>query len=88
MRSDTGELSCTRSYPSSLLKIIVFCSETLISFAAQADSVQTNLVSDIHRVCGNYRPGSASLDHRETDFEAAAVRHCFVLDNAYRIVPP
>jgi len=47
MRSETGGLSCTRSYPSSLLKIIVFCSATLISLAVQADFVQTNLVSDI-----------------------------------------
>ena len=52
--TETGGLSFTRSYPSSLLKIIVFWSATLSSFAAQADFVQTNLVSDIQRVCGNY----------------------------------
>ena len=36
-----------RSYPSSLLQIMIFLSATLSSFAAQADYVQTNLVSDI-----------------------------------------
>ncbi len=36
-----------RLYPSSLLKITMFLSATLGSFAAQADYVQTNLVSDI-----------------------------------------
>ena len=36
-----------RSYPSSLLQIMIFLSATLGSFAAQADYIQTNLVSDI-----------------------------------------
>jgi uncharacterized protein (TIGR03118 family) len=36
-----------RSYPSSVLRIVIFLSTTLGSFAARADYVQTNLVSDI-----------------------------------------
>ena len=36
-----------RPYPNSLLQIVIFLSATLGSFAAQADYVQTNLVSDI-----------------------------------------
>jgi uncharacterized protein (TIGR03118 family) len=36
-----------RTYPKSLLRIVIFLSATLSGFAAQADYVQTNLVSDI-----------------------------------------
>ena len=46
-----------RLYPSSLLKITMFLSATLGSFAAQADYVQTNLVSDI--------PGFATITDSE-----------------------
>ena len=45
--NQSGRVVMHRSYPSSLLQIMIFLSATLSSFAAQADYVQTNLVSDI-----------------------------------------
>ena len=43
-----------RIYPSSLLKVVIIPSATLSSFAAQADYVQTNLVSDIPGFATNH----------------------------------